>query len=612
MNITTNYGPGFGRKPNVSEMKLYTKTINEGLQVLDKKVGIILHNSSAPAVKSQNTGIGSLLSETTEKKLVPFLKEHAVTTIQQEPTGLRSATDASPYAPVDMAKNTLMAPLEKLVGLISVGTYAGIVANAPKNDEKTDYKYVRENYPKALNEAWENYKKGDMTEFNEFKTQHNEELEAGALYQVLSKLNKTDKWKKWNVTDKNLFNPQTPAQTKKTQARLEELRKNYSDDIDFYFFQQMLLEKEIQATNNRNKESGITIIGDSPVAYSSVEAWKNQDLFMKDMALGVGPDFFSPNGQRWGFPVLKPETIFNPDGSLGKGGEFLKQRYEKMFSEAPGGVRIDHIIGLIDPFVYSTKEPKMTETNSGRLYSSPNSELLGKYAKQTDEDYEAILTKIIIPAAEKYGLTKEDIICEDLGTITPPVDKAMKDLKLSGIAVTEFDYRGKETAPEKILMLGSHDNSSFIEYTEGLFKEKDINDKQEHFAKKTQYLAEDTAPYGQNFDTYLNDLRTDKKKFMAASFAELFTSPAKRIQVFFTDFFGIPKTYNTPGKRQGCWTLRLPEKFEEIYYKNIKEGLGLNLPESIATAIRHKGEDFASQHKELLDNLDKFTGILKE
>ena len=153
MNITTNYGPGFGRKPNVSEMKLYTKTINEGLQVLDKKVGIILHNSSAPAVKSQNTGIGSLLSETTEKKLVPFLKEHAITTIQQEPTGLRSATDASPYAPVDMAKNTLMAPLEKLIGLISVGTYAGIVANAPKNDEKTDYKYVRENYPKALNEA---------------------------------------------------------------------------------------------------------------------------------------------------------------------------------------------------------------------------------------------------------------------------------------------------------------------------------------------------------------------------------------------------------------------------------------------------------------------------
>ncbi len=612
MLITTNYGPGFGRKPNLSEMKLYTKTINDGLQVLDKKVGIILHNSSAPSVKSQNTGIGSLLSETTEKKLVPFLKEHAFSTIQQEPNTLRSMKDSSPYAPVDMAKNIFMTPLEKLAGLISVGTYSAIVANAPQNDERTDYNYVRENYPKALKEAWENYKKGDMSELKEFKSAKSNELEAGALYQILSEINKTDKWKKWNTLDKNLFNMQGLKQIKKAQSRIEELKKNYSDDIDFYYFQQMILEKEIQAANKRNKEANITVIGDSPVAYSAVEAWKNQDLFMEDMALGVGPDYFSPEGQRWGFPVLKPETIFNPDGSLGKGGEFLKHRYEKMFSEAPGGVRIDHIIGLIDPFVYSTKEPKMTETNSGRLYSSPNSELLGKYAKQSDEDYEAIITKIIIPAAEKYGLTKEDIICEDLGELTPPVDKTMKDLKLSGIAITEFDYRGRDTAPEKILMLGSHDNPSFIEYTENLFKERENEDRQEHFARKTQHLAEDTAPYGQNFDTYLNDIRQDKKKFMAASFAELFTSPAKRIQIFFTDFFGIPKTYNTPGKRHGCWTLRLPEKFEDLYYKNIKEGLGLNIPEAIATAIRHKGEDFANSHKELLENLDKYARILKE
>ncbi len=612
MKITTNYGPGFGRRPNVSEMKLYTKTINEGLQVLDKKVGLILHNSSAPSVRSQNTGIGSLLSETTEKKLIPFLKEHAVTTIQQEPNNLRSAKDASPYAPVDMAKNILMTPLEKLVGLISAGTYAAIVANAPKNQEKTDYKYVRENYPKALYEAWQTYKQGDMAEFNEFKAQKIDELEAGAIYQVLSKINGTDKWKRWPVLDRSLYCPKNPAQEKKAQARIDELRKDYSDEIDFYFFQQMLLEKEIQNTNAKNKEAGITIIGDSPVAYSSVEAWKNQNLFMKDMALGVGPDYFSPNGQRWGFPVLKPETIFNPDGTLGKGGEFLKQRYEKMFSEAPGGIRIDHIIGLIDPFVYSTKEPKMTDKNSGRLYSSPDSELLGKYAKKSDEEYEAILTKIIIPAAEKYGLTKDDIICEDLGTITPPVDKTMKDLKLSGIAVTEFDYRGRDTAPEKILMLGSHDNTSFLEFTDTLFKSAETEGGKDRFTKKTQFLAEDTAPYGQNFDAYLNDLRQDKKKFISASFTELFTSPAKRIQVFFTDFFGIPKTYNTPGKRQGCWTLRLPEKFEDLYYKNVKEGTALNLPEAIATAIRHKGEDFANNNKELLDNLDKCSAILKE
>ena len=37
---------------------------------------------------------------------------------------------------------------------------------------------------------------------------------------------------------------------------------------------------------------------------------------------------------------------------------------------------------------------------------------------------------------------------------------------------------------------------------------------------------------------------------MSASFAELFTSPAKKFNVFFTDFFGIGKTYNVPGSKK--------------------------------------------------------------
>ena len=75
----------------------------------------------------------------------------------------------------------------------------------------------------------------------------------------------------------------------------------------------------------------------------------------------------SADGQRWGFAVIDPETIFNEDGSLGEGGKLMQKRYEKMFQSSSGGARIDHIIGLIDPFVYSTKENKMTPENSGRL-----------------------------------------------------------------------------------------------------------------------------------------------------------------------------------------------------------------------------------------------------
>ena len=85
-----------------------------------------------------------------------------------------------------------------------------------------------------------------------------------------------------------------------------------------------------------------------------------------------------------------------------------------------------------------------------------------------------------------------------------------------------------------------------------------------------------------------------------------------KIQLFFTTFFGIGKTYNKPGTTEGCWTLRVPENFDEMYWENVKQGTAPNIPELIARAIRHKGNDFANNHKDLLKNLDEFSSILKK
>ena len=634
MKISTNYEvsqPIFQRKLTLNESRQYKETLAEGLKVLNKDLGIIVHNSCAPSESSLNTGIGSLLSLTSIKKLLPFLALNTFSAIQQEPINLRSKGNMSPYSPLATSKNILMIPLEKLAskeyaGILSNETFKSIVDNSPMDsDEKVDFEYVQNSYEKALKETYQNFKKklsqidtlppeeqsiiqNLQKELDELKVKKGNSLEKIAIYEILSDEYKTPNWKSWKLVDKNLYTPRNSRQAKLTQARLNELKQNYSDEIEYSIFKQMLVEKEISSANNSYAKHGIRTIGDSPIAFTPVEEWLYKDLFLKGIALGCPPDYFSKNGQRWGFSVLNPDTIFNTDGSLGKGGELLKERYENMFSSSSGGIRIDHIIGLIDPFVYSTKSKKMTPENSGRLYSSPEHPILGKYLKNKDEEYAAILTKIIIPAAEKYGLTKEDIICEDLGTVTLPVERVMKNLGLSGISVTEFDYRGKDSGEEKVIMLGSHDNPSFIEYTNDLFSDKNS----QNFKRKTCLLAQDTRGYNEPRTGYLKGIRKDKKKFMSASFTELFTSPAKRIQLFFTDFFGIAKTYNTPGKSENCWTLRLPENFEELYYSNLKNGLGMNIPEVISRAIRQKGEKFSNQHKNLLERLDTFSTILKE
>lgn len=621
----------FGRKLLPAEMKVYKKTIRQGLKALNKELGIIVHNSTVPAKASLNTGVGSLLSATALATFVPLLSLHGITKIQQEPDNLRRSWTPSPYAPLTTGKNIYMIPLEKLTtdeyGKILPTEVLNTIANNRPNKDTNDmdYNYVVNNYDNALKIAYLNFsEKANSTiqkdakiaklaeEFIEFKSKNVEELEPQAIFEVLANEHNTDDWKTWNKVDRNLYNIKTPQQGQAAVERFNEIKKVHAKDIDFYYFKQMLVEREISKASKEIAQKDISIIGDSPVAFTPVEEWQNQDLFMKDFALGCPPDYFSKNGQRWGFSVLKPETIFNPDGSLGEGGKLMQKRYEKMFKSSSGGARIDHIIGLIDPFVYSTKEPKMTKENSGRLYSSPNHKILGKYAKTSDEEYAAILTKIVIPAAEKYALTKDDIICEDLGEVTDPVKRVMENLGLSGIGVTQFDYRVADAEPDRVIMLGSHDNPSFIEFTRGLFKDaENSKNAKKRLKYKIKNLTEDTIQPNECSWSYKRGLKKNQQKFMKAAFTELFTSPAKRVQVFFTDFFGIDKTYNFPGKTEGCWTLRMPNNIEEFYYNNLKAGKGFNIPEILARAIRCEGEFFSEKHKDLLVELDKFAEILK-
>ena len=594
--------PSFGRRPSVSEMPVYTRSLNAGLKLLDKKVDLILHNSSAPAIRSENTGIGSLFSRTTVTKLFPFLKRHAFSNIQQEPNSLRKPHDNSPYAPEANSRNIFMIPLEKLASdeynnILSKETFNKIVRNNPSED-RVDYDYVRKNYDIALREAFENAK--DSDEFLKFKEANEAQYEQDAIYRILSKKNGNTGWRAWNKTERTLYSDNTPENAR----RIADLKEKFRDEYDLYLFEQMILEKENKISNELSAQNGIRIIGDSPVASSDVEEWVNQKLFLKGKAIGCPPDYFSPDGQRWGFSYYDPEKLFNKDGSLGEAGKIMKKKYENYFASFPGGIRIDHVIGLVDPFIYTKASKTMTEHNSGRIYSVP-----GKYQKHTDEEYASILSKIVIPAAQKYGLDKSALICEDLGDRNIPTERVMKYLDLSGLAVTQFNgYRGSEVPAKNTIMLGSHDNPSYLQYTDNFFK-----DKGKEFETKTAHLALDTSPKDASLKDktkYMEAIRRDKKSFIAASFAELFTSPARRIQIFFTDFFGIPKTYNTPGTEKGNWELRLGENFEEEYYRAASEGWAPNFPKAIAAALRQRGLD--KSNESLMKDLDNFARIIDE
>jgi 4-alpha-glucanotransferase len=607
----------FKRKLKPVEKKYYTSAIKEGLQILDKELGFIIHNSSAPSGQKFNTGIGSLLKKHSENLFIPFLASQGFSSIQQEPIYIRRKTDTSPYNPLSTSKNIYMIPLEKL----STEEYVFILKQKDlkllqsKNDEKVNYKSIQKNYNKVLYKAYRNFcnlnynnsKQEKLAkEFTTFKSERKNELEQNSMYEILSDIYNEENWRNWSEEDKYLYD--NPINENRKRHLIEQNKER----IDFFAFKQWLIEREIAQTNKENEQLGIKIIADTPIAFTPAEEWLNKDLFLQDFVLGCPPDYFSRNGQRWDFAIINPETLFNSDGSLGKGGEFLKSRYEAIFQSSPGGVRIDHLIGLIDPFVYKKDEPQMTEHNSGRLYSTPSNPLLKKFTKYTDSDYTAVFEKIIFPAAEKFGIKKCDIICEDLGAQTLPVKKAIERLGLTGLSVTQFGYSGADAPKRNVIMLGSHDNQSYIEYTDGLFANaSNLGEGRDRFIYKTHILGSDTVTPGNDVNLYREQLRSNKKKFLTASFAELFTSPAKKIQIFFTDFFGIGKTYNIPGTKKDCWTLRLNSSYDDLYHQNLKEETAINLPEAIAIAIRQKGEAFSSRYTNLLRKLDYFTKVLK-
>ena len=634
--VGNNNNLNFGRSLTAKEMQIYTNSLNKGLQLLNKRVDIIIHNSAAPAIPKENTGIGSLFSSTVQKKLIPFLKAHGFTGIQQEPNNLRKPGDPSPYAPESSAKNIFMIPLEKLTTkeygeILPMGIFKSIVAKKPY-ENKVDYAYANKVYEKALRTAYNNFKEKNIlkNEFEDFKQANGKNLEKAAIYRILDNFYQKS-WKDWQGIDKNLYSPANESESKIAKQRIAEIKENYKDEIDYFMFQQFLIDVENKESNKLAEQTGIKIIGDSPVASPATDEWANQSLFLKDKAIGCPPDAFSAEGQRWGFGYFNPKYIFNPDGTLGKAGKILKEKYDSFFASFPGGLRIDHVIGLVDPFIYKVSE-KIKPENSGRIYSK------GEF-KKTEEEYSNILEKIVLQSAKDHGMNKDDIICEDLGEPNIPTMNVMKKLDLSGLSVTQFDYRGADAPQRNVIMIGSHDNESFIEYTDKFFGKvagKNINErskfakfvrnlknklhiKQEtdgdlvHFMRKTKMLAEDTAPKNaskKELSAYKQQLRTDKNKFMQASFAELFTSPARRVQIFFADFWGLGKTYNRPGTGSGNWELRIPSFFEYEYYKAVSEGNAPNLADAVATALRQRGLDI--RHPQLMKNLDESARILAE
>ena len=626
------------------DAKKIKKICQKALKELGKKnFALIIHGNSFPAIPGKNTGFGTPNSEA-GKKLMDFASG-LFNAIQLGPQGKTKACDSSPYTGTIFSLNPLFIDLEQLTtkdwgNILSISTYNRVCNENPNKDiNKTAYSYIVKAQDEALKEAYVNFKQWNNhklnKEFDKFKQENDFWLSKDALYEALVIENNNDYWPLWNSSvDRNLFNPKNDEEKKAVFLREKELRLKYADEINYYSFCQFVAAKQNEQTKKYALKHDLKLIADRQVAFSDRDSWAYQSLFLDGWMLGCPPDYFSKDGQAWGFPVVDPKKMFNEDGSLGEAGKLLKQLYKKMFKENPGGVRIDHIVGLIDPWVYKAGKKPLPQQGAGRLYSSPEHPELAQYAIATMDDlnmelepdkekrvkklskeqiqrYGAMIEKIVIAAAKEEGLNKDSIVCEDLGTLTFPVESVMKEYDLQGMRLTQFvkydkpehPYRCCNIVPRSWAMVGTHDNEPVSMWVDEM-----INTHVGYL--HVVNLVDDmySELQGKERDDLIVKLTTDPKALMNVKLAEIFASKAENIQVFFTDFFGLKSTYNTPGTSgDQNWSLRLPDNFEEVYKNNIKpEGLALNMPLILKMAIEARGSVFAKKHEKLLKELEKF------
>lgn len=117
--------------------------------------------------------------------------------------------------------------------------------------------------------------------------------------------------------------------------------KRDSREPEYYCWMQWHLDRQFSDEVKYAHSKGISFKGDLPIGVSadSAEAYWHPELFNLDSSAGAPPDFFSSNGQNWGFPTYNWEEMAKDDYA------WWKLRLRKM-SQYFDAFRIDHILGF--------------------------------------------------------------------------------------------------------------------------------------------------------------------------------------------------------------------------------------------------------------------------
>jgi 4-alpha-glucanotransferase len=277
---------------------------------------------------------------------------------------------------------------------------------------------------------------------------------------------------------------------------------------------QVRFEREWRRVRDHAADRGVRIMGDIAfaVAPGSADHVGFPELFKSGVVGGVPPDDWSADGQRWGTPVYDWRAM-------------RTERYRwwverlRRTVELVDAVRIDHFRG----FVAAWEVPERNKTaRSGRWVRGPGSAVFDAVADAIGE----------VP-----------VVAENLGVITPPVERLRRSLRYPGTVVLQFSFTSdmvnassQRIERDTVVYTGTHDNPTTV----GWWDHADADERRRVVDAITAGGWNDTEPH-----------------WMLTRLA--LESPGALAIVPAQDVLGLDSSarINVPGRAEGNWSWRL-------------------------------------------------------
>ena len=585
---------------------------------IDKRA-LIIHAPSFPA--SSKLGYDQMIgSAYMQKDFVDFITTHGFNAIQLGPMGQRPIGQNSPYMASVFEKDISTINLEALTSK----EFANILSESDLKKIMTPIKagegnFVRVNYQQSekiveagLTRAYSNFRrllgKNDpaaqrlSTEFERFKKRKADWLDDYAVLHKIAEKYPNDYYPQWTDEKDKTIIQDVRNGDKAAIANYNRIAAK----SDFYKFCQFIAHKQAQLTN---KKGEVEYIGDLQVAQSSLDELVNKDIFLDDWCVGAPDGGPMKSPQLWGFPLVDPAKLFNQDGSLGPAGKYIRARVINAL-ETNGNIRIDHVFGLVNPYVYNknTVEYETRTDSDGNEFQCPNMAKLyaGRIINldiEGKENFQRIIPEIIIPAMEEMGVEPRDAVWETLGAPdeTGIFGRVFYDENhLVGISPLMWQ-KGQSAHDHNIdnwALIASHDGKRDKQLAQVAIDENRDSWDSYYLASR---ITNDPAEQGKIREEIVNDI--DKR--VLAKRVDLMRSCHKIEQHVF-DFLGIDIAYNIPGTvGDKNWSGRLTPDYEDKYNEALKQGRAENIPQVLKLAIQGKMSEDIQNNPQDADKIRK-------